>query len=98
MRTIALIPEALEGRRLLSSAFSDTIDNPYMPMIPGTTFVYHGFKGGERESDLITVTGNTSEINGVTTTDVLDRVYVGGTLAERTHDFFAQDKIGNVWY
>lgn len=31
-------------------------------------------------------------------TVVLDRVYVNGELQERTHDWYAQDAAGNVWY
>jgi len=34
----------------------------------------------------------------VTTTVVRDRVYINGELAEDTRDYFAQDRMGNVWY
>src|SRR5262249_17993612 len=35
---------------------------------------------------------------GVTCTAVLDRVFQGGEVVEKTYDFYAQDQAGNVWY
>jgi hypothetical protein len=37
-------------------------------------------------------------ILGIRATVVDDRLYLGGRLAERTTDWYAQDKRGNVWY
>jgi len=37
-------------------------------------------------------------ILGVTTTVVLDQVFMKGELVEDTEDWFAQDSAGNVWY
>jgi hypothetical protein len=37
-------------------------------------------------------------IDGVTTRVVEDRLYLGNRLAERTSDYYAQDRCGNVWY
>ncbi|HEY7087758.1 MAG TPA: hypothetical protein VH518_06685 [Tepidisphaeraceae bacterium] len=90
--------DVLEPRRHLAAAWSNVIDNPLMPLIPGATWVYKGVVDGEPEINRIVVLGTTKKVMGVTTTVVLDRVYVNGKLAERTHDFFAQDRFGNVWY
>ena len=54
---------------------------------------------GERFREWVTVTHSTKTILGVTTTvirDVLRRA--GGSLAEKTHDWYADDNAGNVWY
>ena len=74
------------------------VDNPWFPLEPGTVFVYRGVKDGEQGRDVVTVTSRTKLINGVRCTVVDDRLYVGGHLAERTADWYAQDKRGNVWY
>lgn len=92
--------ETLEPRRLLSQApgFVDVIDNPFMPLIPGTSYLYKGVIDGESQKVRTIVTNDTRVINGVTTTVVLDRVYINDELREKTYDYFAQDKLGNVWY
>jgi hypothetical protein len=78
--------------------FVPVIDNPYLPLRPGTTLVYEGTSGGEREVVRVSVTDDTEEILGITATVVRDRVFVGGKLAEDTFDWYAQDRQGNVWY
>jgi hypothetical protein len=74
------------------------VDNPWFPLRPGTTYVYRGVRGGKPIRDVVTVTGQTKRIEGVRCTAVSDRVYAAGPLAERTTDWYAQDKAGNVWY
>lgn len=74
------------------------IDNPWYPLNPGTTFVYHGTKDKKPARDVVNVTGETKKILGVSCTVVLDQLFLGGELAERTFDWYAQDKEGNVWY
>jgi hypothetical protein len=78
--------------------FVATIDNPYLPLTPGTVLIYEGVSEGEREVDVVRVTHLTKEILGVTATVVRDEVFVGGELAELTFDWYAQDVHGNVWY
>jgi hypothetical protein len=75
-----------------------TINNPFSPLIPGTTFYYQGTKGGQPESDLIFVTHQTQVVNGVTTTVVEDKGFINSQKIEDTFDFYAQDTAGNVWY
>jgi hypothetical protein len=78
------------------SNFSTTIDNPYFPLVPGTTFTYLNLN--RTIKDVFTVTHDTRVINGVTCVQVHDSVYTDGQLTEDTLDFFAQDREGNVWY
>jgi hypothetical protein len=78
--------------------FVSVIDNPYLPLRPGTRWVYEGVSEGEREKTVVSVTNQTKEVIGVTATVVRDRVFVAGDLAEDTFDWFAQDRFGNVWY
>src|SRR5215213_2605195 len=74
--------------------FTTKIDNEYFPLKPGTTFVYQG--GTER--DQMAVTHHTKKIMGVECIVVDDRGYEAGKLIEKTFDWYAQDKKGNVWY
>jgi hypothetical protein len=78
--------------------FVAQIDNQYLPMTPGTTFVYDGESEDGKERIQVEVTHETKEILGVTCIVVRDRVWIDDELAEDTFDWFAQDKDGNVWY
>jgi hypothetical protein len=74
--------------------FTTKIENEYLPLKPGTTFVYEG--GTER--DEMTVTHSTKMVMGVECVVVDDRAWEEGKLIEKTYDWFAQDKEGSVWY
>lgn len=78
--------------------FSTTIDNPFFPLVPNTTYVYVGTTEGSAARDEFAVTDRTKMILGVSCREVRDRGYVDGVLVEDTLDWFAQDKDGNVWY
>jgi hypothetical protein len=78
--------------------FVATIDNPYFPLKPGTTFIYEGQTANGFEHSEFAVTHNTKVILGVTCVEVRDTVFTDGVLTEDTLDWFAQDKDGNVWY
>jgi hypothetical protein len=80
------------------SDFSTTIDNPFFPLVPGTTFVYEGQTADGFEHTEFAVTHNTRVIHGVTCVEVHDTVTTDGALTEDTLDWFAQDTAGNVWY
>jgi hypothetical protein len=80
------------------SSFAQRIDNQWFPLLPGTVFVYRGEKDGKKGRDVLTVTHLHRMILGVRATVVADRLYLNGHLAERTTDWYAQDKKGNVWY
>lgn len=94
-RNPAAIVDGQEYRPEIDPAqFVTVIDNPYLPLIPGTMLIYEG--GGERVE--VTVTEDTKQIMGVTATVVRDQVFRDGNLVEDTFDWFAQDAAGNVWY
>jgi hypothetical protein len=78
--------------------FVARVDNPYMPLDPGTRQVYEAVEDGETERVVITVLSRTKEVMGIDATIVLDVVSVDGQIAEKTFDWFAQDRTGNVWY
>jgi hypothetical protein len=78
--------------------FVDRVDNPWFPLKPGTVLVYRGVKDGRPSRDVVTVTSRKRTIAGVRATEVEDRLYERGRLAERTTDWYAQDRQGNVWY
>jgi len=78
--------------------FVSVIDNPFFPLKPGTKFTYRGESDGTPTREVMTVTHETKKILGVTTTVVYHLAYEDGVLVEKTFDWFAQDKDGNVWY
>lgn len=78
--------------------FSPDVTNPYFPLPPGKTFVYAGTKDGKKALDIFVPTSRTRVIDGVTTRVVEDRGYLNNRLRERTSDYYAQDRCGNVWY
>jgi hypothetical protein len=79
-------------------AASSRITNPWFPLARGSTYVYDGQKDGKPAHDVMTVTHNTKLITGIRAAVVADRLFLNGTLAERTTDWYAQDKHGTVWY
>ncbi len=83
---------------LTPSDFVSGIDNPLMPLTPGSRWVYEGEDNGEVERIEVVVTDETKEVMGITATVVRDTVTSDGELIEDTFDWFAQDAEGNVWY
>ncbi|MBL8134522.1 MAG: hypothetical protein JNL42_21865 [Anaerolineae bacterium] len=79
--------------------FVTVVDNPYLPLKPGSRWVYEGtLLDGTVEHNEVEVLSETRLIQGVTTTVVRDTVVVDGVIVEATLDFYAQDEDGNVWY
>jgi hypothetical protein len=78
--------------------FSPNVTNPWFPLTPGRTLVYTGTKDGRPALDLFAATRRTKLIGGVRTRVVEDRLYLANVLHERTSDYYAQDRCGNVWY
>ena len=77
---------------------SARIDNKYFPLRPGTTFLFRGSEEGKARRVSVFVTHRTKTILGIRATVVLDQVFAGGKREEKTFDWYAQDKHGNVWY
>ena len=89
---------AVPPAHLDPARFTTTVDNPYLPLVPGTRMVYR-----ERGDDgpgriVVTVTRRTKTVQGVETVVVRDRAFTAGELVEDTRDWYAQDRRGNVWY
>jgi len=78
--------------------FQPAVDNPYFPLVPGTTFTFVEKLGKHTTENVITVTHDTRTIMGVTCVVVRDIVRETGRMTEDTFDWYAQDKQGNVWY
>jgi hypothetical protein len=78
--------------------FVRAIDNPLWPLEPGTAFHYEGVRGKTPQTDDEVVTHQTKQILGISSTVVRDTVSEHGRPIEKTLDFYAQDKQGNVWY
>jgi hypothetical protein len=99
------VPGAVAGAELARISFRfdpdnfvRVVDNRFFPLRPGTRWVYKGEEDGETETNVTMVTYNRKTILGVSAVVVLDRVFVRGELKEKTFDWYAQDKQGNVWY
>jgi hypothetical protein len=103
-------PDALErvvdcgpDRVFDSNNFSNstTINNQWLPLIPGTQLTYEG--EADRGAGLLPhqvifiVTDMTKVINGVRTLVLWDSDINEGVLSEEELAFFAQDNEGNVW-
>jgi len=78
------------------------IDNEWMPLKPGTRFVYEGITVEDDGTAAahrveINVTGLTKVIGGVPSVVSWDLDYSAGKLVEAELAFFAQDNDGNVW-
>ena len=89
-----------------AATFSDSlqIDNPFWPMVPGTSWTYEGIstdpETGETEEEtiIVDVLHDTRTVFGVESRILRDRVFVDDLLIEDTFDWYVQDDEGNVWY
>lgn len=78
--------------------FVETIDNEYLLLVPGTTWIYEEETDEGTERTQVTVLYERREILGIEATVVRDTVSLDGEVIEDTFDWFAQDVEGNVWY
>ena len=78
--------------------FQSNVDNPYYPLVPGTTLKYIETDRGETSENEITVTHDTKMVMGVKCVVVHDVVKKKGQIAEDTYDWLSQHKDGTVWY
>jgi hypothetical protein len=97
-------PAAVAAKRLptpKASHFghnSTRVTNPWFPLARGSVYVYDGQKDSKVARDVMTVTRKTKMIAGIRALPVADRLFLNGVLAERTTDWYAQDRKGTVWY
>jgi hypothetical protein len=78
--------------------FVDVVDNPLLPLAPGSRWVYEGVTDEGTERIEVVVTDEHREVMGVSTVVVRDTATLDGEVIEDTYDWFAQDQDGNVWY
>jgi hypothetical protein len=80
--------------------FVGKIDNRYLPFNPGTRTVAKGVAedGKTPQRDVQVVTDRTRKVDGVKCRVVRDTITSRGKPVEKTFDWYAQDKRGNVWY
>ena len=93
------LPSEIPTPHLDPDDFVAGIDNPYLPMVPGTRWVYESLSPDGDERIVVTVTDRTKTVDGVPAVVVHDRATTpAGKLLEDTYDWYAQDTAGNVWY
>jgi hypothetical protein len=93
------IPQADETVVLDPADFAGGIDNPYLPFAVGARWVYRETDpDGGSAKIRIEVLEQTRVVQGVPATVVRDIVSEHGVPIEKTHDWYAQDVCGNVWY
>jgi hypothetical protein len=79
--------------------FTEVVDNPWLPLRPGSEWVYSSIGDEGPEKDVVTVTDHKRVVAGVRTVVVHDVVRnAKGEVVEDTWDWYAQDRHGNVWY
>jgi hypothetical protein len=92
--------EALDTTRFTRST---RIDNPWLPLTPGTRFVYEGTSVEDDGKTVphrivVNVTDLTKLIGGVRAVVTWDLDYNDGELVEAELALYAQDSSGAVWY
>ena len=94
------LPRGAEPVTLDPAAFTTRITNPYLPLRPGTRWVYRETEpDGTRQRIVVTVTRRTEVVAaGIRARVVRDTVTEDGALVEDTRDLYAQDRAGTVWY
>lgn len=80
-----------------ASGYTTRIDNPWYPLGPGTVLTYQGQKDRKAANRVVTVTGKTLKIAGVSCVVVEDDLYFADELAEKNVEYYAQDSAGSVW-
>jgi hypothetical protein len=97
-------PAALEPEEFDPNSFahSTQIDNAWMPLEPGTRFVYEGTTVEDDGTEVphqivVNVTDLTKEIGGIRALVTWDLDYSEGQLVEAELAFLAQDTLGTVW-
>lgn len=77
--------------------FVDTVDNPWLALEPGATWHYDVTEDGRTLGTIdAEVLGDTSEVAGVSATEVRTVTDIDGDSEEETR-FYSQDDSGNVW-
>lgn len=78
--------------------FVDGVDHPFLPFLPGATWVYEKDTDEGLEQVTVTVLDETKCIDDIECIVVRDVVTLDGVLVEDTLDWYAQHEDGTVWY
>lgn len=78
--------------------FSTTVDNPYLPYVPGRVLIYEKMTPDGLERVEVTLLADTIEIDEVECIVVNDVEMLDGEVVEDTVDWIAQHVDGDVWY
>jgi hypothetical protein len=91
-------PPATYAVDLSPADFVPSVTNVYFPLVPGSSYAYEAETGEGLERTEIEVLAGSREVMGLSATVVHDVVTLDGQLIEDTYDWYAQDRLGNVWY
>lgn len=79
--------------------FVEGVDNPWLPLRPGSRWVYRADGEAGARTVTVSVVPETREVAGVEATVVREVVRdADGRLLEEARTWFAQDRAGNVWH
>lgn len=91
-------PTSPEYNPSLPAAWAPSVTNQWFQLEPGAIATFAALTAEGAESTSVEVLAATRDVNGVAATEVLDRVFLDGSLIEETYDWYAEDIDGNVWY
>ena len=77
--------------------FVAEVDHAYFPLTPGAAWTLEGDEDGSVRRDEVRVGEVRRRILDVECTPLVQDVIVDGVLVETTTEWFAQDRVGNVW-
>ena len=94
------LPQGSAKVTLDPADFTVDVTNKFWPLHPGARWVYESVDAdGTAQHVEVTVLDETYKVAaGIEARVVHDVVMQDGTLFEDTHDYYAQDADGNVWY
>ncbi len=93
------LPEAAPGPVAPAEPedYEQSISHPYLPMDPGTVWIYEGDHDGLPRRDEARILEEPRVIHGIPCATLLQEVYIDGKIAEVTRHWYAQDVDGNLW-
>ncbi len=91
-------PPATYAVDIRPADFVLSVTNAYFPLVAGSSYAYEAETGEGLEQTEIEVLTGSREVMGISATVVHDVVTLDGQLIEDTYDWYAQDRLGNVWY
>jgi hypothetical protein len=94
----AAVPATVPDFAAASFSNPTQITNVYLPLVVGASRTYAADTPDGPERIVVEVLADTRLVSGVLCRVVRDRVFLNDVLIEDTHDFYAQDDAGNVWY